>query len=300
MPARRATEESRKTAASPAASVAAARDALRHRAKRLQAAATALGPLTKEAVFGDLKKLGATLEKVAAKLPMELQREADIEALWRRLVQHHTEAGHRMRAQLGGDLKRACAAAGLEFRVVSREDPIELRLRPLALVIDFERGQASLRFARQEIATCPAEAEAIVKAHATALRALGTKFDPMRFFEKCQRAWHAARAARGGEGDRVEILDFLPYLAIEMQTQSFRVAPTKAKFKDYDRARFAWDVLRLRRARGLAQNGYRLNLGVATGTTASQKKRVVYFEDEDGNGEYKLTVFFTREKEIAP
>jgi hypothetical protein len=37
-----------------------------------------------------------------------------------------------------------------------------------------------------------------------------------------------------------------------------------------------------------------MNLGVATGSTASQKKRVLYFEDEDGSGEYKLTLFFTR------
>jgi len=39
-----------------------------------------------------------------------------------------------------------------------------------------------------------------------------------------------------------------------------------------------------------------MNLGVATGTTASDKRRVLYLEDEAGNGEYKLTVFFTKEE----
>ena len=79
-----------------------------------------------------------------------------------------------------------------------------------------------------------------------------------------------------------------------MQGPRFRVEPTSENFKGYGRVRFAWDVLRLRRARMLTQGGLRMNLGVATGSTASQKKRVLYFEDEDGNGEYKLTLFFTR------
>ena len=36
-----------------------------------------------------------------------------------------------------------------------------------------------------------------------------------------------------------------------------------------------------------------MNFGVATGSSASRKDRVVYLEDEHGDGEYKLTVFFT-------
>jgi hypothetical protein len=39
-----------------------------------------------------------------------------------------------------------------------------------------------------------------------------------------------------------------------------------------------------------------MSLGVATGSTAAQKKRVVYFEDEEGHGEYKLTVYFTKDE----
>ena len=35
-------------------------------------------------------------------------------------------------------------------------------------------------------------------------------------------------------------------------------------------------------------------MDAATGTTASDKDRVVYLEDPDGTGEYKLTIFFTR------
>ncbi len=63
------------------------------------------------------------------------------------------------------------------------------------------------------------------------------------------------------------------------------------------RTEFAYDVLRLRKAGKLSHEGRRMNLGVATGSSASQKKRVIYFEDEFGSGEYKLTVFFTSHTE---
>ena len=92
----------------------------------------------------------------------------------------------------------------------------------------------------------------------------------------------------------MEILDFLPYLALQMQPPAFQVDPSVRNFKGYSRVQFAWDVLRLRREGTFVQDGWRFNLGVATGTTAQQKKRVIWFEDEHGDGEFKLTVFFTR------
>jgi hypothetical protein len=138
--------------------------------------------------------------------------------------------------------------------------------------------------------------DAIVAAVGKARARLASGLDPAEFFDRCLAAWKAARVATGAP-ERVEILTFLPYLALSMQKARFQVEPTKANFTDYTRAQFAFDVLRLRRSKtGIVRNGWRLNLGVATGTSASEKKRVVYFEDEDGNGEYKLTVFFTKEE----
>ncbi|MCA9002049.1 MAG: hypothetical protein KDB61_09005, partial [Planctomycetes bacterium] len=69
--------------------------------------------------------------------------------------------------------------------------------------------------------------------------------------------------------------------------------PITGNYKGYSRGQFAYDVHRLRLARGLQQDGKRMNLGVATGTTASNKSRVIYMEDEFGQGEYKLNIFFT-------
>ena len=271
-----------------------AQERLRSEANHLTVAATALGPLARAAAYEDLKKLGATVEKVEEKIPSQVHEEAGLADLLGRIRNWVDEAGERLRRRLGRELGEACANAGLEFRVISRESPVEVRIAPFAVLLDFEKGQAVLKFARLEVARAPAETEAILAAHASARRELDTAFDPEQFFTRCHRAWRAARAAKGESGERIEILDCLPYLAVEMQGPRFRVDPTDANFKGYGRVQFAWDVLRLRRARMLTQDGFRMNLGVATGTTASQKKRVLYFEDEEGNGEYKLTIFFTR------
>jgi len=274
--------------------VRSAQQRLRDEAARRTAAATALGPLARAETYEDLKKLAAAVAKVEEKLSAAARDEAGLTDLLGRIHCWLDEAGERLRRRLGQDLRAACTRAGLEFRVVSRESPVEVRIPPFAVVLDFEKGQAVLKFARLEVARAPAEAEAILAAHARARRELDTPFDPGQFFARCQRAWRAARAAKGERAERIEILDCLPYLAVEMQGPRFRVDPIGPNFQGYGRARFAWDVLRLRRARMLTQDGLRMNLGVATGSTPSQKKRVLYVEDEEGNGEYKLTIFFTR------
>ena len=171
-----------------------------------------------------------------------------------------------------------------------------MRIPPLGLTIDRDKGSAELRFSREPLRSCRAEASEIIKAHRAAMQALNTPFKPERFFDSSVAAWRAARAAADGSAsERVEILDFLPFLALEMQPPKFRVNPTGSNYKSYSRAQFAYDVLRLRRAGGLGHRGMRMNFGVATGTTATQKRRVIYMEDENGAGEYKLTVYFTRQ-----
>jgi hypothetical protein len=202
----------------------------------------------------------------------------------------------RGRERLGSELRAACEARGLGFRVVSREEPVEVRIPPLAVVIDREKGRAELRFARQPLAACAAQTDEILAAHAAAVETLQQGFDAKDFFAASLRAWRAARAAADPgpqAGDRVEILDFLPHLALQLQGERFRANPKARNYREYTRARFAFDVLQLQRLGKLVQNRQRLNLGVATGTTASQRNRAIWLEDEHGEGEFKLTVYFS-------
>lgn len=274
--------------------IAALAERIGSEGKERVAAAKRIGPLTKPPIFGDPKKLGKELAKVRKKLAPETAAALGIEPLLAEVDDYLAGAAERIRLRLGRELKAACEAAGVPFAVLSREDPVEVRLAPLMLRISFVEGRGDLLFAREVVATTHPDAEAILAARARALRTLDYSFDPKRFFSDCLSAWRAALAAADRpEGERVELLDFLPYLAIARQTRKFKASPAKETFKSYGKAMFAYDVLRLRRAGALSQGGLRLNLGVATGTTASQKDRVVYLEDEHGDGEYKLTVFFT-------
>ncbi|HMS15938.1 MAG TPA: hypothetical protein PKA37_03785, partial [Planctomycetota bacterium] len=205
-----------------------------------------------------------------------------------------TEAPETLRRETGKRLKEFCDASGLELIVQRREAPVLLRIPPFALEINFQTGKTSLQFARLPVAAAGADADSILAAREKLLRAWDTDWDPAHFHECCRKAWRAARAAESTDDDRVEILRFLPYLAMQFQSDKFAVEPEAKNFRGYGRARFAYDVNRLREARLLEQGGFRLSLGVATGSTAQQKKRVIYFENGRGDGEYKLTVSFTR------
>ena len=259
--------------------------------------ATALRPLTKAGVFDDPQKALVALGKAFSKTPPTLVDDADGGEIIQRLRLAVETRIERAREHLGPDLAAACEVRGLTMRVVKKDGPVEVRIPPLAVVIDRDKGKAVIQFAREKILETSAEADAILDGHQSALRQIDGAFSAPKFHDACRRAWRGARAAGEAVGDRVEIVDFLPYLAIEMQKPAFKKNPTSKGFRDYTRAQFAWDVLRLRRERMLVHSERRLNLGVATGTSASKKARVIFFEDEDGAGEYKLTIFFTREQE---
>ena len=264
-------------------------------AKALTQLATAVGPLAREAASSDIATLEATLAKVARRVN-GLSSTSNHGPAFLKNVELEIE--HRktyQRENLSRELNQICAEAGIRMRVVRKDEPIEVRIPPFAVLIDRAKGRAEIHFARQRIDSCASDAEAIMKMHRRACEALQQGFNPASFFTACRMAWRAARGAgKEGAGDRVEILDFLPYLALQLQTRAFAVEPSAKNFRGYSRARFSYDLHQLRCAGGLSQDGWRLNLGVATGTTATKKNRALFIEDENGNGEFKLTVFFTR------
>mgnify|MGYP006421625941 CR=1 FL=1 len=181
-----------------------------------------------------------------------------------------------------GDLRRAAEAQGSRLvRLHSLASGIVFRMAPFELELSRQPRQATFRFARFGILTTPVDVDAIMAGYDLARATLDTAFDPHQFFDDVRRAY--AEIARA-DGDRVELNEILPYVARRRGTRY------RAKTR---RLQFAYDMMRLVAARGLSQDGRRLNLGVATGTTAYDKSRVIFFENAYGDGEYKLTVFFT-------
>ena len=275
--------------------IAAIQDEVKKEAKALGKLASALGPLAKIETYENLEKLPALIERIEKKIatsPRLAERGAAAIAMAR---QELGERYRRMREELARELRALCEKRGLPLRIVRNEEPIELRIPPFAVVIDRKKGKAELQFGKCCIKSCAAEATVILEAYDKALKEMEAGFDAPKLFDACKKAWLAARSAEdAGAGDRVEIIDFLPYLALQMQKPSFKVEPSSKNYRGYGRARFAYDMDHLRRSGNLERNGWRLQLGVATGTTATKKKRVVWCEDGRGDGEYKLTVFFTQ------
>ena len=271
---------------------------LKDEARALNKVAAALAPLTKPKTYEDLGKIPGIVEKMRMKLqgvPMAAMRGQRVLDLV-----HEDVAARKsdLRQRLARELQEVCRQAGLELRVIQRGEPVEVRIPPFGVLIDRENGRAQLVFAKQPVAECGATADVIVQAHATSLQSMSRGFQAEGFLEACYRAWRAAGAAGlAGSSERVEILDFLPYLAVQMQSRAFCADPSKGNYKGYTRARFAFDVHQLKQAGKLSHDGHRLNLGVATGTTASKKNRAVWIEDENGEGEFKLTIFFTSVEE---
>lgn len=264
------------------------------RGRALRQAVRSLG---KSDLLAQPRKLAAKLAALDRKLPPEAWAAAGLGELRARLEAWVREGARELRRELLRRLAEACRRRGLTVTRQAGTDEVELRLPPLSLVLDFPRGKGVFRFAREPLAETPLEVERILKTYDRTVAALGGKgpFDPAAFFQTLREAYRLALFRQGGrEGDRVELAEFLPFLALLRQPRPFRRRLDRKSYRPYTRAHFAYDLLRLRRAGGFVQGGWRLNLGVATGNSAYRKDRVVWCEDEHGRGEYKLTLFFTR------
>jgi hypothetical protein len=281
-------------------SIRAAVTRLAAASQRAKAAANALKPLLGNGGLASLPRVQRSLLALH-KIGEDSLRELELHSLLGALEQWKQEAPQRLRSEFYQRLREACTQRGLKLNVVRREEPPELRVVPLSLVLDLQRSRATWQFAREPLREVDLEVGAVLQTYDQLLSELERKgFEPGEFHTRCYRAYREALFTLGKQpGERVEFEHFLPRLALQLQQRAFLRSPRQRLFREYSRAHFAYDVWRLRRAGRLIHNGWRLNLGVATGDTARQPERVIYFEDGEGNGEYKLNIFFTQ-AEVPP
>ena len=149
------------------------------------------------------------------------------------------------------------------------EQPEEWRLGRLTVLVDFARGAARIRFARNAIAKVACEAEQVVAGCRKALARFQAESLP-------PDAFAAALAAAHG-GGAVPLVALVPLVG------------RAAGRKRYTRAQFVWDLARTRSERGLLlPQGRRIAVDVATG--AGAPAGALWIEDESGTGQYYRTL----------
>jgi hypothetical protein len=188
----------------------------------------------------------------------------------------------------GQDLRHAAR----ENRVVPRllaDRPEEWRLGPLTVVVDRRRGSATVRYARVPVARARCQGATVMTAWRRALAALATRsLPPDTFLPALAAAYRALLAAAGRPaGERVPLVEL-------------RESVARAVGRGYRRAQFAWDLARLRRERRLVHDGWRVDVGVATGMQAGWRSRVVWLEDAQGSGQYHAWFRLLRAAEEGP
>ncbi len=166
---------------------------------------------------------------------------------------------------LGRQLAGALAGSDVVPRLVT-DRPEEWRLGPLTVVVDKER--ARLRYAREPVGTARADAGDIVAAWQRAIDRLSARSRrPDELLPQLAAAYQRtlARCATGPDA-RVPLVD------------------VRAELAGYTRAQFAWDLARLWRERRLVFDGYRVEIGVATGHATARRSRVVWLERDAAGG----------------
>lgn len=268
-------------------------DALKALQKQLKAQEKALDDLAAGDEAGEVARVADGL----AALDLETLRRAGLaegaEALRDRARERLQALRQEQRRAFGAALQAAAEAAARPFRRLG-ENPPEFLVAPFSVLVDPERMEATLAYAREEVARAPAKAPDVLAAVEKAEKELTAKpLPPEEEFDLLVAAWRAALAIEGRPpGERVDLAEVLPQAALLRQGRRFREDPQREAFAPYPKARFLFDLARLRAARLLERNGLRLDLGTATGDSTKKKGRVFFLAEADGSGQYYLTIRF--------
>lgn len=210
------------------------------------------------------------------------------------------------------NFKVKAAQSPWEVRCVGSE-PLEFKIGPFALRPQLASATFSLAYARVLLATnLPLDSDLIfdtlekqtaafdeggyknpLPEGVTAKSAAGQEIFSQEMFADIWTAYKIMlRCRRKGIGERVPLHDIWAVLAVLRQNSEFTEKGSPAAFREYSRAQFCWDIVRLRRCGGLQRGPWRLNLSTATIGATKNKEQVFWLDDGLGSGQYYLSLWF--------
>jgi len=196
------------------------------------------------------------------------------------------------RIEFGRSLIHKAEEGSFVCRMIG-SDPMAFAMPPFTVSVDLEQNLARIHYARLAMEEVPAQPDRIMTGLQKCLKALESGWSSEQFFDALHAAYRDALSEKRAQpGERVAIADLLPRVAFSFQNDRFRADPVSGLYRDYGRARLAYDLARLRREGVLQRNGWRLNLGTATGSSTQDKKKVLYIEESPEQGQYYLTLWF--------
>ncbi|MGM0558246.1 MAG: hypothetical protein ACQEVA_17810 [Myxococcota bacterium] len=198
------------------------------------------------------------------------------------------------RRRLLEDLQKRASDQGVGIRKLG-DTPPTVALGPIQVVLEAGRD-AQLKLGLEPIDRAAADSAAIFEA----IQRVRDEWEdrtpsPPELFQRIRRAYLMSCARSGHKpGDRIDIVDLPgPLALLECDDANLRKTGL-ASLAEYPRHLLARQLSTLSRERLLEHDGYRLELGAATGGSTKDKDDVLYVQTTPSRGQYFLTIRFSQ------
>lgn len=222
-----------------------------------------------------------------------------LDATTRTFEQITTTALKDLEFELARDLKNAFEEQG----EVVRGRPPTLIVGLLRLQLDHTTRKAQWFYGQETLTRpLPLSPSAIMNAYQTQNKAIANRqINRAAFLLELYQAWQQLIKQRGRRpaGGRVNLVEVYSQVVMNRQPPRFWRGPSRQTFSEYFRAHFVRDIVLTTALPTLSIAGkvYRLRLGVATKSQASQRHRAIWLPEHPIGGQYYSDLTF---EEVKP
>jgi len=263
------------------------------KSKEISKLHNALKKLTSADTLESPRRVGEACKILEGTDPKTFGLEIDFTEILKSIAADQQQRANRRRVEFGRTLHENAEKEGLECKMITSE-PMEFSLPPFTVTVNLDQNIAHLNYARLPLEEMPAKPERIIAGCGKNLTMLEKGWSSERFFDALHEAYQIRLFKEKTRlGERLPLTALIPYVALSFQGEKFLSDPVAGNYRPYGRVQMAYDLSRLRRTGLLQRNGWRVNLGAATGSSTRDKKGVLYIEDNPGQGQYYLTIWFS-------
>ena len=229
--------------------------------------------------------------------PAELELPANYQTSVAKLKEIADENLSELEFTFARDLREAFSEKGI---TLGGNSASELVAELFVIKVDMRRKQVDMTFSRQPVTDkkIKLNVEQVVAVFERARREICERNVDLKallsdLFEAYNRV---LKLSDKPIGTRTIIVDCYRELILVRQPAAFRKTPSKAKFLDYPKTHFAYDMMQLRRLQQMIFDSHRLNLGTATIDVGSDSARAMFLATDALEGQFIQHLYFTKEK----